>query len=178
MVAPKSSLFWRFFNTSMKGHVAIFRLTGGRIGGSMVGGPILLLHHVGAKSGKKRISPLLYLADGDRMVIVGSKGGYTKHPGWFHNLKAHPDTQVEVPREGKVAVRAREATPAERDELLAAGRRPLQGLRRLPALDLPRDPARSSWIAASTESPASRERSLVAWGALDDWRPGRRQLPA
>ena len=88
MVAPKSSLFWRFFNTSTKGHMAIFRLTGGRIGGRMVGGPILLLHHVGAKSGKKRISPLLYLADGDRMVIVGSKGGYTKHPGWFHNLKA------------------------------------------------------------------------------------------
>ena len=117
MVAPKSSLFWRFFNTSTKGHTAIFRLTGGRIGGRMVGGPILLLHHVGAKSGKKRVSPLLYLADGDRMVIVGSKGGYTKHPGWFHNLKANPDTVVELPREGKVAVRARVAPPQEREEL-------------------------------------------------------------
>jgi deazaflavin-dependent oxidoreductase (nitroreductase family) len=117
IVAPKSSLFWRFFNNSVKGHTAIFRLTGGRIGGSMVGGPILLLHHVGAKSGKKRISPLLYLPDGDRMVIVASKGGYTKHPGWFHNLKAHPDTLVELPREGKVAVRARIAPPEEREEL-------------------------------------------------------------
>ena len=117
MVAPKSSLFWKFFNTSTKGHTAIFRLTGGRIGGKMVGGPILLLHHVGAKSGKKRVSPLLYLPDGDRMVIVGSKGGYTKHPGWFHNLKANPDTVVELPREGKVPVRARQAPPEEREEL-------------------------------------------------------------
>jgi deazaflavin-dependent oxidoreductase (nitroreductase family) len=83
----------------------------------MVGGPILLLHHIGAKSGKDRISPLLYLADGERMVIVASKGGYTKHPGWFHNLKTNPDTTVEVPREGKVAVRAREASAAEREEL-------------------------------------------------------------
>jgi deazaflavin-dependent oxidoreductase (nitroreductase family) len=115
--APKSSVFWRLFNTSAKGHTAIFRLTGGRIGGRMIGGPILLLHHVGAKSGKHRISPLLYLPDGERMVIVASKGGYTKHPGWFHNLRANPDTTVELPREGKVAVRARQAAPAEREEL-------------------------------------------------------------
>jgi deazaflavin-dependent oxidoreductase (nitroreductase family) len=117
MPAPKSSLFWRFFNTSVKGHTAVFRLTRGRIGGRMVGGPILLLHHTGAKSGKRRISPLLHLQDGDRMVIVASKGGYTKHPGWFHNLKANPDTVVELPREGKVAVRARQASAAEREEL-------------------------------------------------------------
>ena len=117
MPAPKSSLFWRFFNTSVKSHTAIFRLTGGRIGGRMVGGPILLLHHTGAKSGKRRISPLLYLPDGERMVIVASKGGYTKHPGWFHNLRANPETTVELPREGKVAVRARQAPDAEREEL-------------------------------------------------------------
>ena len=117
IVAPKSSLFWRLFNTSVKGHTAIFRLTGGRIGGKVVGGPVLLLHHTGAKSGTQRISPLLYLPDGDRMVIVASKGGYTKHPGWFHNLKAHPDTVVELPREGKVPVRARQAPPEEREEL-------------------------------------------------------------
>jgi len=117
MVAPKNSLFWRFFNTSVKSHTAVFRLTGGRIGGRMVGAPILLLHHTGAKSGKRRVSPLLYLPDGDRMVIVASKGGYTKHPGWFHNLMANPDTRVELPREGKVAVRARQASPEERDKL-------------------------------------------------------------
>jgi deazaflavin-dependent oxidoreductase (nitroreductase family) len=117
MPAPKSSLFWRFFNTSVKGHTAIFRLTGGRVGGRVVGGPVLLLHHTGAKTGKRRISPLLYLPDGERMVIVASKGGYTKHPGWFHNLKTNPDTYVELPREGKVAVRARQASAEEREEL-------------------------------------------------------------
>lgn len=117
MVAPKSGLFWRVFNTSVKGHTAVFRLTRGRIGGSMAGGPVLLLHHTGAKSGKERISPLLYLPDGERMVIVASKGGYTKHPAWFHNLMANPETEVEIPREGRVAVRARRAPPAEREDL-------------------------------------------------------------
>ena len=117
MVPPKSGIFWRFFNASTKGHTAVFRLSGGRIGGSAYGAPILLLHHTGAKSGKKRVSPLLYLPDGDRMVIVASKGGYTKHPGWFHNLMANPDTQIELPREGKVAVRARKASDEERREL-------------------------------------------------------------
>ena len=117
IVAPKNSLFWRLFNTSVKGHTAIFRLTGGRVGGRVVGGPVLLLHHTGAKSGKRRLSPLLYLPDDDRMVIVASKGGYTKHPGWFHNLMANPDSDVELPREGKVRVRARKASPEERDEL-------------------------------------------------------------
>ena len=117
VVPPKSSLFWRVFNNSVKGHTAVFRLTGGRIGGRVHGAPILLLHHTGAKSGKRRISPLQYLPDGERMVLVASKGGYTKHPGWFHNLMANPDTEVELPREGKVAVHARKASPEERSEL-------------------------------------------------------------
>ena len=117
MVPPKSGLFWRFFSASTKGHVAVFRLTGGRVGATAYGAPVLLLHHKGAKSGKERVAPLLYMPDGDRMVIVASKGGYTKHPGWFHNLMAHPDTDVELPREGKVAVRARKAPPQEREEL-------------------------------------------------------------
>jgi F420H(2)-dependent quinone reductase len=117
VVPPKNDLFWKIFGASTQGHVAIFRLSGGRIGGKMVGGPILLLHHTGAKSGKKRVSPLLYLPDGDRMVIVASKGGYTKNPGWFHNLMANPDIDVELPREGKVAVHARKATSEERAEL-------------------------------------------------------------
>ncbi len=117
VVPPKSNLFWRVFNNSVKGHTAVFRLTGGRIGGRVHGAPILLLHHMGAKSGKRRISPLQYLPDGERMMLVASKGGYTKHPGWFHNLMANPDTEVELPREGKVAVRARKASPEERGEL-------------------------------------------------------------
>lgn len=117
VVPPKSSLFWRFFNASTKGHTAVFRLSGGRIGARAYGAPVLLLHHTGAKSGKKRIAPILYLPDGDRLVIVASKGGYTKHPGWFHNLMSHPDTEVELPREGRIAVHARRASPEERAEL-------------------------------------------------------------
>jgi deazaflavin-dependent oxidoreductase (nitroreductase family) len=117
VVPPKNELFWKLFNTSTRGHVIAFRLSRGRIGGHFYGAPCLLLHHVGAKSGKERVSPLLYMPDGDRMVVVASKGGYTKNPGWYHNLKAHPDTEVELPREGRIAVRARVAVGEERRDL-------------------------------------------------------------
>ena len=77
---------------------------------------MLLLDHVGARSGTKRTAPLLYLADGDDLVIVASKGGYPKNPAWFHNLVANPDTTAQVGRERR-AVHARVATTAERDRL-------------------------------------------------------------
>ena len=94
-----------------------YRLTGGRFGHHMPGAPqMLLLDHVGAKSGKKRTSPLAYLRDGDDLVIVASKGGHPKHPAWFHNLKAHPDTEVQVGR-SKRRVTAKVATPAQRKRL-------------------------------------------------------------
>jgi deazaflavin-dependent oxidoreductase (nitroreductase family) len=117
MVPPKNDLFWKVFNTSTRGHVVVFRLSGGRIGGRAYGAPILLLHHKGAKSGKERVAPLLYMPDDDRMVIVASKGGHTKNPGWYHNLMANPDTEVELPKEGRVAVHAHRASPDERREL-------------------------------------------------------------
>lgn len=60
------------------------------------GGQILLLHHVGAKSGVKRVSPLGYTRDGDDFVIIASKGGAPENPAWFHNLRANPDTTIEV----------------------------------------------------------------------------------
>ena len=77
---------------------------------------MLLLDHVGAKSGARRTSPLIYVADGDDLVIVASKGGYPRNPAWYHNLVAHPDTAVQVGRERR-AVRARVATAAERGRL-------------------------------------------------------------
>jgi deazaflavin-dependent oxidoreductase (nitroreductase family) len=101
----------------MKGHTLLFRMTGGRIGGSLNGLPMLLLHHVGAKSGQHRVAPLLYMPEGEQLVLVASKGGYPKNPGWFHNLKANPDTVVELPKEGKVPVRASVATAEQRAEL-------------------------------------------------------------
>ena len=108
---------WPVTRRLMAGHTFLYRATGGVIGHTAPGLPtMLLLDHVGAKSGTKRTSPLLYVRDGDNLVIVASKGGYPKHPAWFHNLKANPDTSVQVGRE-KRAVRARVATPEERERL-------------------------------------------------------------
>lgn len=90
-------------------HIGLFRLSSGRVGARMPGtrSPILLLHHVGAKSGKKRVSPLIYVPDGDDVAIVASKGGVDRHPAWYHNLRKNPETEVEMPREGRRRVRAR-----------------------------------------------------------------------
>jgi F420H(2)-dependent quinone reductase len=99
-------------------HTALYRATGGRFGHRVPGGPgtMLLLDHVGAKSGTKRTSPLLYFRDGDNAVIVASKGGFPKHPAWFHNLMANPDTTAQVGSE-KRRVHARVANPEERERL-------------------------------------------------------------
>lgn len=77
---------------------------------------MLLLDHVGARSGTRRTSPLLYVEDGEDLVVVASKGGYPKHPAWLHNLRANPDTTVQIGDERR-AVHARVATPAERQRL-------------------------------------------------------------
>lgn len=60
------------------------------------GGPIVLVHHVGAKSGTERISPLAYTRDGDDVVIIASKGGSPENPAWYHNLRANPNTTIEI----------------------------------------------------------------------------------
>jgi deazaflavin-dependent oxidoreductase (nitroreductase family) len=101
----------------MAGHTFLYRATGGRVGHRFPGfPPFLLLDHVGAKSGAKRTSPLLYIRDGDDVVIVASKGGFPKHPAWYHNLMAKPDTTVQVGSEHR-PVHARVATPEERERL-------------------------------------------------------------
>src|SRR4051812_16309644 len=99
-------------------HTLLYRATHGVVGHHIPGlsAPMLLLDHVGAKSGTKRTSPLLYIRDGDNLVIVASKGGYPKNPAWFHNLKANPDTTVQVGTE-KREVRARVANAEERPRL-------------------------------------------------------------
>jgi len=107
-----------------KGNVALFRLTRGRIGGMwrISAGwrhpvPILLLEHVGRKSGKRFVTPLVYLADGERLIVVASQGGLAEHPQWFHNLQASPDAWVTLKRVGRRRVRARVADAAEKAEL-------------------------------------------------------------
>ena len=98
-------------------HGTIYRLSGGHIGHRIPGiPPMLLLHHVGAKSGQRRTSPLAYTRDGDDLVIVASKGGSPRNPAWFHNLRANPDTTVQVGSERR-KVHARVADPAERERL-------------------------------------------------------------
>jgi len=80
-------------------HVAVYRRTGGRLGGNIPGWPearIALLDHVGAKTGAKRTSPVMYLEDGETIVVMASKAGQPTNPAWFHNLMAHPDTTVQT----------------------------------------------------------------------------------
>jgi deazaflavin-dependent oxidoreductase (nitroreductase family) len=102
----------------MGAHTFLYQRTGGRLGHTIPGvsGKMLLLDHVGAKSGTRRTSPLLYVRDGDDLVVIASKGGYPKHPAWYHNLMANPDTRVQVGSH-ELAVHARTATPDERERL-------------------------------------------------------------
>ena len=95
-----------------------FRANGGKVGGMFAGVPMILVHHIGAKSGKKRISPLACLADGGRLFVFASKGGSPEHPAWFHNLIANPNVTVEFGTD-KFPVRAKLLQETERDEIYA-----------------------------------------------------------
>ena len=95
-------------------HSKVYGLTGGGVGGRMGKAPVLLLTTTGRKSGKGRTNPLLYLEDGDDLVVVASKGGAPEHPAWFLNLEAKPDVEVQVKRDRR-PVQARRATPEERE---------------------------------------------------------------
>lgn len=108
---------WPVINRLMDGHRIAYRATGGLIGHRLPGAPpFLLLDHVGAKSGRRRTAALVYFRDGDDVVIVASKGGHPRHPGWFHNLRAHPETTIQIGSR-RIPVRARVATPAQRQRL-------------------------------------------------------------
>jgi deazaflavin-dependent oxidoreductase (nitroreductase family) len=93
-----------------------FHANEGRVGGMFEGSPLLLLHHTGAKSGKLRVNPLVYLSDGGRYVVFASKGGAPTNPDWYHNVTAQPEVTIEVGTETMDAV-ASEATGDERDRL-------------------------------------------------------------
>jgi len=79
-----------------QGVIADFRANGGQVGGQHASLDIMLLHHLGARSGQARVTPLAYIRDGGDMVIIGSTGGAPHHPAWYWNLKAHPRVTVEV----------------------------------------------------------------------------------
>lgn len=101
-----------------KVHVAVYRWSRGRIGGRMPGFPqvpIVLVDHIGARSGRRRTSPLMALEADAVLAVVASKAGEPTHPAWFHNLEAHPDTTIQIGSERR-SVRARVASDAERAE--------------------------------------------------------------
>ncbi|HVY77210.1 MAG TPA: nitroreductase family deazaflavin-dependent oxidoreductase [Solirubrobacterales bacterium] len=100
-------------------HVALYRRSGGRLGGHVPGWPearILLLDHTGARSGIERTSPVIFCEDGDTVAITASKAGLPENPAWFHNLKANPDTTIQVGPDRR-PVHARPADDEERARL-------------------------------------------------------------
>ncbi|MEB3019843.1 nitroreductase family deazaflavin-dependent oxidoreductase [[Mycobacterium] crassicus] len=99
-------------------NIAEFRSSGGKLGGPFEGAPVLLLTTVGAKSGQQRISPMMYLPEGERIIVFASNAGSDRHPSWYHNLRANPSATVEVGTES-YPVTATEITGAEHDRLYA-----------------------------------------------------------
>ncbi len=95
-----------------------FRETGGKAGGMFTGKPLVLVHHIGAKSGIERIAPLVPLLEGDQIYIFASKGGADSNPDWYRNLVANPSVTVELGSETFPAT-VRVLEGAERDEIYA-----------------------------------------------------------
>jgi F420H(2)-dependent quinone reductase len=96
-------------------HTALYRLTGGLVGG-WIGVPILLLTTTGRRSGRRRTQPLLYLTTDRGYALVASYGGSDRHPDWYRNLEAQPEVEVQVGAL-RQRMRARTASPERRAEL-------------------------------------------------------------
>jgi len=105
-------LFWRI-------HPPLYRLSGGRILGRVMGMPVLLLDTVGRKSRQPRTNALTWFPKGDDFVVIASVLGEPRNPAWWLNLRASPETTIQLGRE-RIPVRAREATGAEREQLWSA----------------------------------------------------------
>lgn len=95
-----------------------FRANAGKVGGPFEGADLLLLTTTGAKSGRRVTTPVMYLEDGDRLVVIASKAGADHHPAWFHNLRANPEVTVEAGTDTFQA-RASVVDRPERDRLYA-----------------------------------------------------------
>jgi len=111
-----NSLGARGLRWTGKLNVPIYRLSGGRIGGKVGRAPVLLLTTTGRKSGEPRTAPVVYLADGENVILINTNAGNAKIPAWSLNLKANPEAEVELGRK-RQPVRARIAEGEERAEL-------------------------------------------------------------
>ncbi len=114
-------------------HDAVYQKTNGWIGHRLLGIPSLLLHTVGAKTGKARSASLTYARDGDDYLIVASKGGDPKAPGWYHNLKANPSVEINVgpkrfARDGPSGAARRRGLPAAVADRQQEQQQPLRGV--------------------------------------------------
>src|SRR4051812_36455970 len=107
---------WGPWQLVTRANVALYRLSGGRIGGRYDRAPLCILHHRGARTGAPRETPLVHLPDGDRVIVVASMGGNPRNPAWYHNVRAHPDVEVEAGGQRR-PMRARVAGDEERAEL-------------------------------------------------------------
>jgi deazaflavin-dependent oxidoreductase (nitroreductase family) len=136
------------FNDFNQQVIAEFRANEGRVGGGFAGAPMVLLHHVGRKSGKEYVTPLVYLpGDDDSIYIFASKAGAPVHPDWYFNLVAAGQTTVEVGT-STYPVTITEVSGAERDRVYAeqVQRMPgfgeyetkAEGIRTIPVLELAR----------------------------------------
>jgi len=103
-----------------------FRANDGKLSGPFEGAPLLLLTTTGAKSGHKHTTPVVYLRDGDRIVVFGSKAGAPTHPAWYHNLVANPTVTVEMPGE-EFEARAVVIEGEERDRLFGLQKAAMPG---------------------------------------------------
>jgi len=107
-------------------HQWLYEHSDGRVGASLGGRPMLLLRTVGRRTSQPRTSALLYVRDGDAYVVIASKGGAPQHPGWFQNLTATPEVEIQVGR-ARMPVRARVAEGEERSRLWALADKVNQG---------------------------------------------------
>lgn len=101
--------------------IAEFRENHGRLSGPFDGAPVLLLHHLGVKTGAERVNPIMYQQAGNGYAVFASAAGRDRHPAWYHNLRGHPDTEIEIADgdsgTSTVPVRARVADPHEREPI-------------------------------------------------------------
>lgn len=94
-------------------HANLVKATG-KLGGGSEDGSVLVLEHIGAKSGKQRTTPLMFIHHGEGYAVVASMGGAPTNPGWYHNLVANPDVTVVIDRKS-IPVRSRQLEGSDRD---------------------------------------------------------------